>query len=129
MKLTIEQKALAACRASAAAAKEIARLKQLIGDSLGACHAAWMHLNPGAMWDANGREWKSHLSEAYSFEDEEETQYTSGRRAYLPPELQQEVLAQCPHCLAAHNAIQARKQARKQLANARRAITAIGKAP
>lgn len=35
----------------------------------------------------------------------------------------------CPHCLAAHNAIQERKVARRRLGAARRAVTMIGRAP
>ncbi|WP_180979412.1 hypothetical protein [Janthinobacterium sp. AD80] len=39
----------------------------------------------------------------------------------------QHLLDDCPYCLAAHNAIQQRKVARKRLGAARRAVTMIGK--
>lgn len=115
-------KALAACVEVVAATNEIKRLKRLIGDSLEACRAAYNAENV----DAHPMAWKSHLEMAYAFEILEETQYTEGERIYLDENEQQTVLAACPHCLAAHNAIQDRKQARKRLGNARRAITRIG---
>lgn len=123
MKTTIEQKALAACRASAAAAKEIARIKQVIGDSLSACHDEFAKQFP----DDHPIAWKPHLADAYEPHDVEETQYSEGERVYLDDEEQLEILAKCPHCMVAHNAIQARKAARKQLGAARRAITMIGR--
>lgn len=120
---TLEQKALAACRASAVAAKEIARLKQVIGDSLSACNDEFARKFP----DGHPLAWKSHLADAYEPHDVMESEYGEDERIYLDDEEQQAILAQCPHCLAAHNAIQARKLARKQLGAARRAITMIGR--
>jgi hypothetical protein len=120
---TKEQKALAACVELVAAAKEVKRLKSLIGDSLSACHAAFDAL----MLDGHPLVWESHLGSAYAFETFDPTQYTEGKRVYLDNAEQQAILSACPHCLAAHNAIQERKQARKRLGNARRQITLIGR--
>lgn len=119
-----EARALAACRELAAAAGEVKRLKQVIGDGLQACFAAWAEAHPG---EITGRPHETHLATAYAFEVEEETQYTSGRRVYLESVEQAELLAACPHCLAAHNAIQERKAARRRLGAARRAVTMIGR--
>ncbi len=117
------RKALAACRESAAATKEIKRLSNVIGDSLSACNVAFIQLHG----DFTQTVWRLHIERAYEFEVIEETQYTSGVRDYKTPEEQMEILAECSHCLAAHNAIQDRKKAKKRLANARRAITIIGR--
>lgn len=114
---TREQKALAACIEAVAAATDIKRLKLVIGDSLAACREAW---------DAQASEadrYVSHIETAYAFYTDDEYE----ERVYLDDEAQGEIFATCPYCLTAHNAIQARKAARKRLGAARRAITMIGK--
>jgi hypothetical protein len=109
--ITLESKALAACVEVAAAAKEVKRFAPLIGEAIACCETSG-----------------SHLTDAYAFVEIAETDYSEGGRQYLTPEEQMAVLAACPHCLAAHNAIQERKKARRRLSNARRQITMIGRA-
>ncbi len=117
---TPESRTMGACRALVAAAPEVKRLSNLIGDAMSACHEAWYRLQSNNGWNAVG--YTLHLETAYAFEVGEE-----GDRDYLSDAQKLEVLAACPHCLAAHNAIQERKAARRRLAAARRAITMIGK--
>lgn len=120
--MTIEEKALAACIEYVAAGAEIKRLGAAIGDALCRCHETFAS-QQGTQWMA----YKSHLEAAYASEENEETQYSEGRKIYLGPADQMEILGACPHCLAAHNAIQDRKKARQRLGNAKRNITRIGK--
>lgn len=118
------EKAVAACIAYAKAQAEVRRLSNEIGDALSACHSAYVAKHPD---DWTAPMWESHLKQAYAYEEIEETQYTGGRRDYLTSEEQAEVLAECPHCLAAHKAIQQRKTARKTFGAAKRYIGGIGR--
>ena len=128
-----EEKALAACIESVAAANEVKQLKKIINESLSACRDAWGKANHNNDHDEHGNLYALHLETAYAFEVIEHGDYNKDShhdtgRYYLTPEEQQAILSVCPHCMAAHNAIQDRKQARKRLGNARRAITRIGSA-
>jgi hypothetical protein len=108
MSATLEAKALAACREQFAAMANVERLRTVIADSLRACDDS-----------------ASHLAEAYASEEVENDD--NNYRTWLTDADKQAILSECPHCMATHNAIQERKQARKRLGNARRAITNIGK--
>lgn len=108
-------RALAACASHVRAKNEIKRLTELIGTSLSACFFEHQREHPNT-------EYVSHLQQAYEFDVDE---YVG--RTYLDEADQLELLSDCPHCLAAHHAIQERKKAKKSLGAARRTITMIGK--
>lgn len=117
---TNAEKALVACAQYAKLNSEIKALSSLIGDCLGACLSA-------QIVSGNGGKVESHLSTAYTFEyTEGDFEYSDGRR-YLTEEEQLEVLAECPHCMTAHKAVQDRKKARKAFGAAKRSITKIGR--
>ena len=121
-----EQRALAACRELVAATAEVKRLSCLIGESLNACPM----MNDPIEYGPKGP--ITHLSRAYASEEVEyDRGYGDGgcdyRKEWLDECDKREILAECPHCLAAHNAIQERKVARKRLGAARRAVTMIGR--
>jgi hypothetical protein len=101
-----ETKALAACRNLVSRVAEVKRLTRVIGDSMQAC-------------PDSGR----HLADAYYFDVDEEY----GERLYLEPHDQEEILSECIACKTAHEAIQLRKVAKRNVASAKRAITRIGK--
>lgn len=118
-----EAKALAACVEYVQANLEIKRLKNLISYALGDCCEAWHEANKDAVHGA----YFSHLSQAYapaivSYGPDDLDQI------FKTPEEQAELLQACPHCLAAHNAIQERKKQRQRLGIAKRQITNIGRA-
>lgn len=122
------EKAVAACIAYASAQAEVRRLTNEIGEALNACASAHMERYSGVDCDFGHYPlWESHLKQAYAFEVIEETQYTSGKRDYLDADEQAKILAECPYCLAAHNAIQRRKVARKAFAAAKRYVGGIGR--
>lgn len=131
MKLTIEERALAACRELVACRTEVERLSTIIGENLSACHSAWMAVqeknsHPSWSYDPNGYE--AHLKAAYTAEVyEPESQYESGDIVYKSEQEIVDLLSVCPYCLVAHHTIQERKAARRKLSSARRAITVIGK--
>lgn len=121
-----EQRAVAACRELVAATAEVKRLSCLIGESLNACPM----MNDPIEYGPKGP--ITHLSRAYASEEVEyDRGYGDGgcdyRKEWLDECDKREILAECPHCLAAHNAIQERKVARKRLGAARRAVTMIGR--
>lgn len=116
------EKALTACGAIVAAKDEVKRLTKSIGDHLSACL-----LVNSPLIGQDGVAWETHLAKAYWYWVDEETQYTEGRRVYFDDDEQIEILADCPHCMAAHIAIQDRKKAKLRLANARRSVTLIGR--
>jgi len=123
--VTSETRALAACRELVSATGEVKRLTRIIGDGVRACLAEFAKADPGNFTAQHA----PHLAAAYAhIVIEEATQYDSGEVGYLPLSDQLEILAECPFCLSAHNAIQERKVARKRLGAARRAVTMIGRA-
>lgn len=124
---TEAEKAIAACIAYARAGADVARLTKVIGEALNACATA--HLEKYAGCVTNGEyppEWESHLKQAYEFEEDDDY-FGDSRRVYMDAEEQAEFLAQCPHCLAAHTAIQQRKEARKKFGAAKRYVGSIGR--
>lgn len=113
-----EARALAACRELLAARKEVERISHLIGDNLNACPLMKDPIEYGPKGPV------THLAMAYASEDIENDHGHGGTHKEWN---NQHLLDDCPHCLAAHNAIQERKLARRRLGAARRAITLIGK--
>lgn len=121
MKASLETRALAACRDLVATKTEVESLGHLIGDALGRCFTDWYKAQPE--W-SNPTGHEPHLKAAYApiiYEFEDETCYRDEAAIVA-------MLADCPHCLAAHKAIQERKVARRKLGAARRAVTIIGRA-
>jgi hypothetical protein len=125
--MNAEQKALKACGDYARLSAEIKRLTRLLSDSLAACPGVNGHLQLTANWPIDQADIdlysadETHLKRAYAFDTDDSGRY------FLTHGEQLEVLSACPHCLAAHNAIQQRKAARKSLGAAKRAITMIGR--
>lgn len=113
-----EQRALPACQDLVAATAEVKRLSRLIGESLSACPMARDDAECGPKGPI------THLSLAYASETVDTDHGYGGTHKEWNS---QHLLDHCPHCLAAHNAIQERKVARKCLGAARRAVTMIGK--
>lgn len=114
--MTDEQKALKACADYARLTREIASLKTALGDHLGKC--------PGVRTPEIGD--STHLSVAYAPELSE-SDYFEPYRVWKGDKQIRAYLAICPHCLAAHEAIQQRKAARRSLGAAKRQIGLIGR--
>ncbi len=124
--MTPEQKALKACVDYAHWSAEIKRLTTVIGDSLAACPGVNDHLqftgigfSPAEVDRFHADE--THLRRAYASDmDDDGTSWLSRSE-------QMEILSACPHCLSAHEAIQARKAARKSLGAVKRQIGKLGR--
>jgi hypothetical protein len=117
---TEADKAIAACVAYAKAQADVRRLTNAIGEALDACRLIHAAKHPDE-WTAP--EWESHLSQAYA--PDHESDYGPD---YMEPDEQEAFLAEkCPHCLAAHQAIQQRKVARKAFGAAKRFVGGIGR--
>lgn len=91
-------------------------LSARIGDALGACHSRQMSQ------DLDNK-FEDHLKDAYSilWDDDGDAYFEhhdGDAGAYLS--------TVCPHCLAAHNAIQDRKLAKKQYGIAKRRVSVMG---
>jgi hypothetical protein len=125
--MTDEQKALKACANYSRLTAEVKRLTRLLSDSLSGCPGVNGHLQlpVDRLFDQAAHEShnadETHLKRAYAAETDDDGQY------FLTHGEQMEVLSACPHCLAAHEAIQARKAARKSLGAAKRQIGLIGR--
>jgi hypothetical protein len=117
------EKALLACVEYAKAKADVARLSKEIGEALEGCYSAFAQ---GRTHWENLHKYESHLSRAFAYEVGER-EYGEPGRIYLTAEEQAEVLAECPHCMAAYKAVQARKEAKKRLGIAKRRIGIIGK--
>lgn len=117
--MTPEQKALKACADYARLTREIASLKTALGDYLGKC--------PGVRTPELGD--STHLSVAYTPEVvESDCDYEySPHNVFRTDAEVRAYLSICPHCLAAHESIQARKAARRSLAAVKRQIGLIGR--
>jgi hypothetical protein len=130
--MSIEQKALKAVRDYARLTGEIRRLKNVIGESLSKCNGVNGYLQPppfdaildDATWRKHNQD-TTHLKAAYTPEPACDTyeQYLE----YMAEEDLREFLSECPHCMAAHEAIQARKAARRSLAATKRFIGRLGR--
>lgn len=116
-----ESRALAACRELVAATAEVKRLSHLIGENLLACPLAIAATEYGPKGPA------THLSKAYAAEIVENDHSWGTHKEWASRAEVLEILSACPHCMAAHEAIQLRKAARQRLGRAKRAVTMIGK--
>lgn len=127
--MTEEQKALKACVDYALFTREIASLKKVIGNALSKCPGVRgeLQLEPfiDRPFDMPGHDDTTHLKDAYTPEQGEGDYDRWG--SYLTDAQVRKVLAICPHCVAAHEAIQARKAARRSLGAAKRQIGLIGR--
>jgi len=127
-----EHKALRACADYARLHIEIKRLTLEMGEALDRCPGVSGNRLPADWLTCTGEEAAAHhgdathLKEAYTPKIEGD-QYEP-HQVWMSDFEIREYLAACPHCLAAHEAIQARKAARKSLGAAKRAITMIGRA-
>lgn len=122
----MSSKALKACADYARLNAEIKRLTTVIGEHIGKCPGVNGDLQPADDdgWYARANKDRTHLKEAYT----PDVQGFPPERVFMEDADVLEYLADCPHCLAAHEAIQARKAARKQFAAVKRSIGAIGRA-
>ena len=121
--MTPAERALNACVEYAKQSALIKDCKNTIGRQMEACHSE----NNGSVT----RDLDTHLSMLLShrfvtieggYMDPEEV------KVFLSVSERDAILALCPHCAFAYEAIQIRKGARKALGNAKRAITLFGKA-
>jgi len=108
----VSERALKACADYARLSGVIKALTRTIGESIGRCNGVDGDLNT------------THLKEAYK----PDMQGFPPEAVYMEPEDIPDYLSTCSHCLAAHEAIQMRKTARKSLAAVKRHITMLGRA-
>lgn len=125
MSLNAEQKALKACADYARLSAEVKRLTVAIAVALAGCPRVEGRLADLEFETGQALEGVTHVKNAYRgfIPDDAWEPYL---RHYSAAELIEQ-LSVCPHCLAAHEAIQRRKAARKSLGAAKRAITMIGR--
>ena len=123
-----------ACVEYAAAQFALKEIKTAIGNHLDACrnHAIrmWQAENPGRpIYEAPAQQWENspHLHDAYAMERDP---YNHGGHYYInhDDDVESYLAETCEHCLKAHLAIQARKEARKRFGLAKRRITVMGAA-
>lgn len=112
-----EARAVAACRELFSAKAEVDRISCVIGESLNACPLMKDPIDFGPKGPI------THLTMAYAAEDVENDNWPGTHKEWNS----QHLLDDCPHCMAAHRAIQERKIARRRLGIARRAVTMIGR--
>jgi Zn finger protein HypA/HybF involved in hydrogenase expression len=127
MKPSIEARALAACREQSSANAEVRRLSKAISRALSACFEVWAKGTVSSYDEFAYRPYTSHLEQAYAHEEVENDHWSGTHKEWLSESDKLEILGECQHCMAAHNAIQERKVARRRLGAARRAVTMIGR--
>jgi hypothetical protein len=116
--MTEEQKALKACADYSRFSGEITRLSAALSESLSKCSG----VRTPELGDS------THLSVAYRPEVvESDEHYGDVHNVFMTDVEIRAYLAICPHCLAAHDTIQARKAARRSLGAAKRQISVIGR--
>lgn len=127
--MTPEQKALKACTDYSRLSGEIKRLSASLGQSLRQCPGVRGELLTPAFidrpFDSVGFDDVTHLKEAYTPEPNDGDYDRWG--SYLTNDQVRHALSVCQHCLDAHEAIQARKAARRSLGAAKRQISLIGR--
>ena len=125
-----EDKALMACRNYAHLSSVIRKLTREIAEHLAGCSGVNGNLQIPPL-GASNEDWtkhrsdQTHLKAAYTPETVNYGGYPE--TTYLHEWEIEEELAKCPHCLAAHKAIQGRKTAKRSLAAMKRFIGKIGK--
>jgi len=125
-------KALQYCVEYARLSAEIKRLTKAIGEALDQCPGENGKRHSTELEDGRivygGDEDPTHLKAAYTPETVGDY-YSGPEQEWLSDEQIREHLAGvCPSCLAAHDAIQRRKVARKSFGALKRSITATGRA-
>jgi hypothetical protein len=129
--MNAEQKALRACADYARLTHEIAELKRKVGNHLSKCPGMHGYLLTDSAYADNQTLAKmnadcTHLKAAYT--PEVESSPVDHWNVYMTDAEIREYLAVCPHCLAAHEAVQARKAARRSLGATKRFIGMLGRA-
>lgn len=118
-----QEKALELVERYARLTRGIVDCKRRIGESLASCGGiSGKRQDPFSEYrsDERGRDLDLHLTEWYS-PDEGGDEWTGPIRIYM--NITEKQKAECPHCYAAHVAIQERKQLRKQLGSVKGAMT------
>lgn len=100
-----------ACVAYDAARREVANWTKVIGGHLYACYEAQCAKNCDTL---SVEDAPSHIAEAY--------RQANAEYGISPGEYLAEL---CPHCLAAHEAVKARKKARQRFGSAKREIARL----
>lgn len=136
----MSDKAVKACADYARLSAEIKNLTRVIGGAIDKCPGIsgkrkyTQTFGASELLGSNGQPYTvectdesdpTHLKEAYTPDVDEG--YYDRSRVYMEEADLREFLSACPHCLAAHEAIQQRKVARKSLGATKRWITKIGK--
>jgi hypothetical protein len=125
------QKALRACAEYARLSTENKRLTKAIGDALDGCPGVNGKRDSSVLEDGRtvygGDHDDMHLKSAYT-PDTMDDGFGGAEVSWLSDKEIREEIACCPACLAAHEAIQARKAARKSLGAVKRHITMLGRA-
>lgn len=121
-----------ACAEYAKASAEVRRLGKAIGDAIRECY-----ISQDAVWNKEHPDtWMripdavDHLKLAYAME-REQSDCGYGFQRYFANhdgDVEGYLAEKCPHCYAAHMAIQERKKARQRLGVAKRRIGALGRA-
>lgn len=121
----MSEKALKACADYARINAEIKQLTKEIGEHIGKCPGVNGDLQAAedSGWYARANKDRTHLKEAYT----PDIQGFPPERVFMEDADILEFLGECPHCLAAHTLIQARKSAKKRFAVVKRSIGAIGR--
>jgi hypothetical protein len=125
-----ELKALRACEDYARLSGEIADLKRQVGNHLSKCPGMHGYLLVDSATADNQTLAKmsadcTHLKAAYT--PEVESSPVDHWNVYMTDAEIREYLTACPHCLAAHEAVQARKAARRSLGATKRFIGMLGR--
>lgn len=133
MTTNLGKRALDACIELVRLKGEIKALTAAISDALSQCPGVNGSLLPlddnasmGAVmeWSRKVKDDSTHVKEAYSPDIGDH-----GKGVWMSEkEIRDYLSEQCPHCLAAHEAIQKRREARKQLGIVSRKLTAAGRA-
>lgn len=116
-----------ACIEYSKASSEVKRLGRVIGEALSACYSAqleaWQKDHPDS-WMAPPH--VEHLKLAYEMDQE---RIDFGYEKYFvhhEDDVEGYLQEQCPHCYAAHLAIQERKKARQLFGIAKRRVSFMG---
>jgi hypothetical protein len=110
---------------------EIADLKRQVGNHLSKCPGMHGYLLVDSATADNQTLAKmiadcTHLKAAYTPDVEDDGAYSQWT-VYMTDAEIREYLAACPYCLAAHEAVQARKAARRSLGATKRFIGMLGR--
>lgn len=115
----------AACIEYAAAGAEVRRLGKLIGEHCTACYEAQCGTHP----EGPASPPIDHLELAYAMENAPCDSGHGYQRIHSnhDDDVEGYLAELCPHCLAAHKAIEQRKEVRKRFGIAKRRISILGR--